>query len=109
MIIVWISVAIIVGSLIYLAITSFQTFKETKPTITEIQATVTRIQQQTNTIKHETNRHTETQQAIMSDEEYKKSAIDYRNNKKKNILPAAKKLWESTPAAKLVPDKKRLI
>ena len=109
MIIVWISVAIIVGSLIYLGISSFQTFKDTKPTITEIQASVTRIQQQTDTIKHETNRLTETQQAIMNDVEYKKSAINYPVNQAKNILPSAKKLWESTPAAKLMPDKKRLI
>ena len=67
MIIVWISIIIIVGSLVYLGISAFQTFKDTKPTITEIQATITRIQQQTDSVKFETNRLTETQQAILSD------------------------------------------
>ena len=108
MIIVWVSIAIIVGSLVYLGISAFQTFKDTKPTITEIQATVTRIQQQTDTIKQETNRLTATQQAIMSDMEYKKSAVNYPINQAKRILPSAKKLWESTPAAKLIPNKKVL-
>ena len=108
MIIVWISVAIIVGSLVYLGISAFQTLKDTKPTITEIQGTVTRIQQQTDSIKHETNRLTETQQAIMSDIEYKKSAVNYPINQAKRILPSAKKLWDSTPAAKLVSNRKIL-
>ena len=108
MIIVWISIIIIVGSLVYLGISTFQTFKDTKPTITEIQATITRLQQQTDSVKVETNRLTETQQAIMSDIEYKKNAVNYPINQAKRILPSAKKLWESTPAAKLIPNKKVL-
>lgn|SRR4051812_606749 len=105
MIIVWISLAIIVGSIVYLGIYSFRTFKESTPTINEIQATVTRIQQQTDSIKHETDRLTGKQQAIMSDVEYKKSAINYPINQAKGILPSAKRLWKSTPVAKLISNK----
>ena len=105
MIIVWISIAVIVGSLVYLGISALHTFKEAKPTINEIQATVTRIQQQTDSIKYETNRLTATQQAIMSDVEYKKTAINYPINQAKRILPSAKRLWENTPAAKLISSK----
>jgi uncharacterized protein YoxC len=105
MIIVWISIAVIVGSLLYLGISSFRTFKEAKPTINEIQATVTRIQQQTDSIKHETERLTERQQAIMNDVEYKKSAINYPVNQAKMVIPSAKRLWKNTPVAKLISNK----
>lgn len=105
MIIVWISIAVIVGSILYLGINAFRTFKEAKPTINEIQATVTRIQQQTDSIKYETDLLTEKQQAIMNDVEYKKSAITYPINQAKGIVPTAKRLWNSTPVAKLISNK----
>ena len=42
---------------------------------------------------------------IMSDVEYKKSAINYPIKQAKGIHPSAKRLWKSTPVAKLISNK----
>ncbi|WP_210363982.1 DUF948 domain-containing protein [Bacillus sp. REN3] len=76
MIIVYISLAVIAASLVYLGFTLFKTFKETKPAIEKMQESATRVQAKTNAIKQETDRLTTNQQQLLSDFEEKKTAVN---------------------------------
>lgn len=76
MIIVYISLAVIVASLVYLGIAAFKIFKETKPTVENMQETAARVQAKTNAIKQETDRLTTNQQHLMTDFEKKKKAVN---------------------------------
>lgn len=105
MIIVWISVGLIVASLVFLGIFAVRTMKESKPVITKMNATVTRIKQQTDTVKAQTEHLTETQTKITEDMEYKKQAINYPVNEAKQIVPRLKTLWAATPFSDLLPKK----
>ncbi|WP_455660883.1 DUF948 domain-containing protein [Pradoshia sp.] len=105
MIIVWISVGLIVASLVFFGIFAVRTMKESKPVITKMNATVTRIKQQTETIKTQTNHLTATQAKITEDIEYKKQAINYPVNEAKQIVPRLKTLWAATPFSSLMPKK----
>ena len=105
MIIVWISVGLIVASLVYFGIVAVKTMKESKPVINNMNATVTRIKQQTDTIKMQTEHLTETQAKISEDLAYKKEAINYPVNEAKQIAPRLKTLWAATPFSSLMPKK----
>lgn len=86
MIIVYISLALFIGSIIYLAFFAFKTFKDTKPTIENVNQTVTRIQAKTDQIKSETDQLAMTQQEITEDVEYKKRLSNIRLRRLKKYL-----------------------
>lgn len=75
MIIVYLSIAVIVGALIYLGVTAFKTFKDAKPALNKLQETAARLQAKTEGIKQETNKLTANQQMLVSDIEHKKKAF----------------------------------
>lgn len=105
MVIVWISVGLIVASLVFLGIFAVKTMKEAKPVMTKMNATITRIQQQTETIKLHTDHLNATQAKMTADIEYKKQAIHYPVNEAKQIVPRLKTLWAATPFSSLMPKK----
>lgn len=105
MIIVWISVALIIASLVFLGITAVRTMKEAKPVVTKMNATITRIKQQTDTIKMQTDHLTATQARMSEDMEYKKNAINYPVNEAKQIVPRLKTLWAATPFSDVISKK----
>ena len=105
MIIVWISVGLIVASLVFLGIFAVKTMKESKPVMTKMNATITRIQQQTDTNKMQTDHLSATQAKITEDIEYKKQAVNYPVNEAKQIVPRLKTLWAATPFSSLLPKK----
>lgn len=86
MIIVYISLALFIGSIIYLAFFAFKTFKDSKPTIENVTQTVTRIQAKTDQIKSETDQLAMTQQEITEDVEYKKRLSNIRLRRLKKYL-----------------------
>ncbi|MEY8734949.1 DUF948 domain-containing protein [Peribacillus frigoritolerans] len=95
MIIVYISLALFIGSIIYLALFAFKTFKDSKPTIENVTQTVTRIQAKTDQIKSETDQLAMTQQGITEDVEYKKEAVQYTVKAAKEIPEPFKNIWFS--------------
>lgn len=86
MIIVYISLALFIGSIIYLAFFAFKTFKDSKPTIENVTETVTRIQAKTDQIKSETDQLAMTQQEINEDVQYKKRPYNIRLMRLKKSL-----------------------
>ncbi|WHY56464.1 DUF948 domain-containing protein [Peribacillus simplex] len=95
MIIVYISLALFIGSIIYLAFFAFKTFKDSKPTIDNVTETVTRIQAKTDQIKSETDQLAMTQQEISEDVQYKKEAVQYTVDAAKEIPEPFKNIWFS--------------
>jgi uncharacterized protein YoxC len=94
-IIVYISLALFIGSIIYLAFCAFKTFKDSKPTIENVTETVTRIQAKTDQIKSETDQLAMTQQEITEDVQYKKEAVQYTVDVAKEIPEPFKNIWFS--------------
>ncbi|MGE7761705.1 DUF948 domain-containing protein [Peribacillus sp. NPDC097895] len=101
MIIVYISLALFIGSIIYLAFFAFKTFKESKPTIENVTETVTRIQAKTNQIKSETDQLAMTQHGITEDVQYKKEAVQYTVDAAKQTPEPFKHIWFSIKGDKL--------
>ncbi|MES1040344.1 MULTISPECIES: DUF948 domain-containing protein [Peribacillus] len=95
MIIVYISLALFIGSIIYLAFFAFKTFKGSKPTIENVTETVTRIQAKTDQIKSETDQLAMTQQEITEDVQYKKESVQYTVDAAKEIPEPFKNIWFS--------------
>lgn len=100
MIIVYISLALFIGSIIYLAFFAFKTFKDSKPTIDNVTETVTRIQAKTDQIKSETDHLAETQQDITEDVQYKKEAVQYTVNAAKQTPEPFKNIWHTIKGEK---------
>lgn len=95
MVIVYISLALFIGSIIYLAFFAFKTFKDSKPTIDNVTETVTRIQAKTEQIKSETDQLAMTQQGITEDVQYKKEAVQYTVDAAKQTPEPFKNIWFS--------------
>ena len=76
MFIVYISLAVIFGSLVYLGFVAFKTLKAAKPSIENLQVTANRVQSQTDSIKEETDKLSFKQQKLMTDFEKKKKAVN---------------------------------
>ncbi|MFJ7510542.1 DUF948 domain-containing protein [Peribacillus simplex] len=95
MVIVYISLALFIGSIIYLAFFAFKTFKDSKPTIDNVKETVTRIQAKTDQIKSETDQLAMTQHEITEDVQYKKEAVQYTVDSAKEMPEPFKNIWFS--------------
>ncbi|HZG70995.1 MAG TPA: DUF948 domain-containing protein [Chondromyces sp.] len=90
--IVYLSLALVVGSLIYLGYSGYKTYKSAKPKIDHITEVANRMQQRTQTIKAETDVLTKNQQEIMLDVEEKKEAVQSTVNVAKQTPQTAKQL-----------------
>lgn len=101
MFIVYLSIALIVASLVFLGWYAYKTFKETKPAINEVNHTIVRVQQKTNSIKAETTVLTQNQQELMADIEYKKQAVTSTINEAKQTAASVKHLFKIKPFAKV--------
>ncbi|MGE7183828.1 DUF948 domain-containing protein [Peribacillus sp. NPDC006672] len=95
MVIVYISLALFIGSIIYFAFFAFKTFKESKPTIESVAETVSRIQAKTDQIKSETDQLAMTQLEITEDVQYKKEAVLYTVDAAKKTPEPFKNIWFS--------------
>ena len=99
MFIVYISLAVIVGSLGYLGFVAFKTLKAAKPSIDNLQDTAARVQFKTDAIKQETDKLAVNQQLIMTDIEYKKAAVNTVVSSVKQTPVAFKGLLKVKPVA----------
>ncbi|PLT33957.1 DUF948 domain-containing protein [Bacillus sp. V5-8f] len=100
MIIVYLSIAVVVGSLIYLAISAVKTFKDTKPVMDRITRTTAMIQAKTEQVKTETDKLALTQKEITSDVQYKKEAIQQTISNAKQTPKAFTDVWHSLKGRK---------
>lgn len=93
MIIVYLSIALVVGSLIYLTFSAVKTFKVTKPVMNRITKTTAMIQAKTEQVKTETDKLTLTQQEITSDVQYKKDTVQGTIESVKRTPQRFKEVW----------------
>ncbi|MBM7693614.1 uncharacterized protein YoxC [Peribacillus deserti] len=100
MVIVYISLAVILLSLVFLGVYAFKTFKSVKPAINSLSETAARLQQKTDTIKVESTQLTENQQQIMTDIQVKKEAVTLTIENAKQTPKPIIQLWKKfKPAA----------
>ncbi|RFU63830.1 DUF948 domain-containing protein [Peribacillus glennii] len=95
MIIVYLSIVLVVGSLIYLAISAVKIFKDTKPVMNRITKTTAMIQAKTEQVKTETDKLALTQKEITSDVQFKKDAIQQTINNVKQTPKAFMDIWHT--------------
>ncbi|KKB42613.1 DUF948 domain-containing protein [Bacillus thermotolerans] len=88
----WISLAIVVGALIYLGISGFSTYKSMKPKIDELKAASERMKEKQAAIKSETDQLKEKQQRIKEDIDQKKEKIMYTVEEAKQTPESVKQL-----------------
>ncbi|WP_110928558.1 DUF948 domain-containing protein [Bacillus massiliglaciei] len=93
MIIVYASLAVIVGSLLYLGFIGFKTYKETKPSIDSAKETVQRMQAKAEQITDETDQLTKNQQEITEDIQVKKEKVQITIDAAKNAPKGFKDIW----------------
>lgn len=86
----WISLAIVVGALIYLGISAFSTFKSVKPKVDHLQEVQTRIQGEVDKIKSETDELNVHKEQIMADVDHAKQAVTLTVNEAKQMPQNAK-------------------
>ncbi|RSK56455.1 DUF948 domain-containing protein [Bacillus canaveralius] len=101
MIIVYLSIALVVGSLIYLGYSAFTTLKEAKPAINNLSQSATRVQQQTESIRTEKDELTANQQQLIADIQQKKAAVNSAIKAVKETTQSFKKLVKIKPIAHL--------
>ncbi|MFC0045986.1 DUF948 domain-containing protein [Metabacillus iocasae] len=95
MVVLYISLAVVVGSVIYLAVAAMKAVKEMKPTVQRITATTERMQMSVEDIKRETDELTITQQKIQQDIEYKKDSFQRIIDEGKTIPQLLQQTWRS--------------
>ncbi|MCI2254959.1 hypothetical protein L2D08_11340 [Domibacillus sp. PGB-M46] len=86
----WISLAIFVAALIYLAVSAVRAFKSIKPKVDHLKAAQQRIQTETDKIKGETDELKVHQEHIMADVDHAKQAVTLTVNEAKQIPQNAK-------------------
>ncbi|WP_180954099.1 DUF948 domain-containing protein [Bacillus sp. M6-12] len=94
MIIVYLSILIVVGSLVYLAISAVKTFKATKPILQDVTDTTARIQAKTDSIMQEKDRLLQNQQQITEDIQQKKDVVMGAVEKAKETPKPLKQFWK---------------
>ncbi|RFU70064.1 DUF948 domain-containing protein [Peribacillus saganii] len=94
MVIVYLSVLIVVGSLVYLAISAVRTFKATKPILQDVTDTTARIQAKTDTIMQEKDRLMLNQQQFTEDIQEKKEVVMAVVEKAKETPEPIKQFWK---------------
>jgi uncharacterized protein YoxC len=97
---VYISLVIVIGALVYLAIAAYKTYKETKPAMKQLQDTTTRMQAEMIRVKDETDQLTAKQQEITDDMQYKKQAVMYTVESAKEASQSIKQIWEVVKSEK---------
>lgn len=93
LIIVYISLAIFAGALIYLGISAFKIYKDSKPAIQNLTETAARLQKQTENIKIQTTELTAHQKEIQQDIQAKKEKVNHVVVQAKQTPKLFKKLW----------------
>ncbi|MFS0636446.1 DUF948 domain-containing protein [Mesobacillus foraminis] len=101
MIIVYLSLAVIIGSLAYLGFAVFKTIKASKPAMDSLNETAQRMQVKADTIKTETDKLKDNQQEIMADIEDKKKAVNSAVFAVKQTPVMFKQLAKTKPVAAL--------
>lgn len=86
----WISLAIVIGALIYFGISAIGTFKSMKPKIDQLKAAQTRIQTEADKIKSETDELKVHQELLIADVDHAKQAVTSTINETKQIPENAK-------------------
>lgn len=102
MIIVYLSIALVVGSLIYLTFSAVKTFKDTKPVMNRITKTSAMIQAKTEQVKTETDKLALTQMEITSDVQYKKNAVQGTIDTMKETQQRFKEVWQTLKGEKSI-------
>jgi uncharacterized protein YoxC len=100
MIIVYLSIALVIGAIIYLSIYAVKTFKDTKPVMNRITETTARIQAKSEQITMETDKLSVTQQGIASDVQFKKNAVQETIDTVKETPQRFKQLWDTIKGKK---------
>jgi uncharacterized protein YoxC len=75
MIIVYLSLALFIGSVAYLGFSAFKTFKDAKPAMNTLNELAGRLQVKADTLKTETEKLKNSQEELMNDIEGKKKAV----------------------------------
>ncbi|RJS61508.1 DUF948 domain-containing protein [Bacillus sp. PK3_68] len=88
----WISLAIVIGALIYLGISGFSTYKSMKPKIDHLEAVSERLKVKQETIQSETEKLKATQEHIKQDIEEKKEAVLFTVDEAKKTPESLKQL-----------------
>ncbi|HEY9577363.1 MAG TPA: DUF948 domain-containing protein [Pseudobacillus sp.] len=88
----WISLAIVIGALVYLGISGFSTYKSMKPKIDHLQAVSERLKTKQQAIQEETEKLKVTQENIKQDIEEKKEAVLFTVDAAKRTPESLKQL-----------------
>ncbi|WP_046176044.1 DUF948 domain-containing protein [Domibacillus indicus] len=86
----WLSLAVFVAALIFLAISAVKAFKSMKPKIDHLKAVQQRIQKETDKIKGETDELNVHKEHIMADVDHAKQAVTLTVNETKQLPQNAK-------------------
>ncbi|MDP4171087.1 MAG: hypothetical protein Q8906_10805 [Bacillota bacterium] len=108
MIIVYLSIGLVVASLIFLGLSAVKTIKETKPSINELNHMVVRVQKKTDTIKMETTKLSQNQQKLIADINFKKHSITFTVASAKQAFNSFKRLWKIKPLSIVVRKKRKM-
>lgn len=101
MIIVYLSLALFIGSVAYLGYAAYKTFKEAKPAMNTLNEMAGRLQVRADTLKTETEKLKNSQEELMNDIEGKKKAIQSALFAVKQTPVMFKQLLKIKPVAKL--------
>ncbi|WP_052948821.1 DUF948 domain-containing protein [Mesobacillus campisalis] len=101
MIIVYLSLALFIGSVAYLGYSVFKTFKDAKPAINTLNEMTGRFQVKADTLKTETDKLKTSQEELMKDIEGKKKAIQSAVFAVKQTPVMFQQLLKVKPVAKL--------
>lgn len=88
----WISLAVVIGALIYLGISGFGTYKSMKPKIDHLQEVSERLKVKQQAIQSETEKLKATQENIKHDIEEKKEAVMFTVDEAKKTPESIKQL-----------------
>ena len=101
MMIVYFSLALVVGTLVYFGVSVFKTYKAAKPTIESLTQTAERMQVKADTLKVETNKLKDNQQELAADIDDKKKAINSTVFAVKQTPVIFKQLMKVKPLAEI--------
>ncbi|MGF9604071.1 DUF948 domain-containing protein [Bacillus subtilis] len=95
MIIVYISLAVLAVSIIFLGVTVIQNKKKMDPALKELSSVTQAIQKQIEGLKTETELLTQKQKKIQQDVQMKKSAFQQTAAEVKEVPKAVKEVWQA--------------
>lgn len=96
----WLSLAIVVGALIFFGISAFKAFKSMKPKVDHLKAVQERLQSDADKIKSETDELKGHQEHIMADVDHAKQAVTLTINETKQIPQNAKFLAKTAVSSR---------